>query len=235
MVRNNHPRSFVCPLCQTAKPISEGRPAEFVSRQIGALIRKAYPDWGPGHTICSGCLIHYRTEYVEDALQEHLGELSSLETAVITSFKEQDLLSRNVEAQFEKQLGLGDRLADKVADFGGSWRFIILFIGAMSLWIIMNSSALLNRPFDPYPFILLNLMLSCLAAFQAPVIMMSQNRQEAKDRARAQHDYQVNLKAEIEIRQLHLKIDQLINHSWQRLLEIQKIQTDIMEDLAAKK
>jgi uncharacterized membrane protein len=105
----------------------------------------------------------------------------------------------------------------------------------MSLWVVMNSSALLNRPFDPYPFILLNLMLSCLAAFQAPVIMMSQNRQEAKDRARAQHDYQVNLKAEIEIRQLHLKIDQLINHSWQRLLEIQKIQTDIMEDLAARK
>ncbi len=235
MVRNSNSSSFVCPLCRTARPVSEGRPAEFVSRQIGTLIRKKYPDWGPGHTICSSCLNHYRTEYVEDALQDHLGELSSLETAVIESFKEQDLLSRNVEAQFEKQLGFAERLADKVADFGGSWRFIMLFAGILIVWIVINSIVLLNRPFDPYPFILLNLLLSCLAALQAPVIMMSQNRQEDKDRARAQYDYQVNLKAEIEIRQLHLKIDQLMNHSWQRLLEIQKIQTDIIEDLAARK
>jgi uncharacterized membrane protein len=90
----------------------------------------------------------------------------------------------------------------------------------------------LARPFDPYPFILLNLVLSCLAAMQAPVIMMSQNRQETKDRIRAEHDYQVNLKAEIEIRQLHIKLDQMINQSWQRLLEIQQIQLDMMEDMA---
>lgn len=99
----------------------------------------------------------------------------------------------------------------------------------------LNSIFLFRRPFDPYQFILLNLLLSCLAAIQAPIIMMSQNRREAKDRLRAEHDYQVNLKAEIEIRQLHIKIDQLMNHSRQRLLEIQRVQIDLMEELSSIK
>ncbi|MEJ2066841.1 MAG: DUF1003 domain-containing protein, partial [Deltaproteobacteria bacterium] len=93
---------------------------------------------------------------------------------------------------------------------------------------------LILKPFDPYPFILLNLVLSCLAAIQAPIIMMSQNRQEDKDRLQSQHDYLVNLKAELEIRHLHDKVDHLINNQWQRLLEIQEIQTELMEGLALK-
>ena len=102
----------------------------------------------------------------------------------------------------------------------------------MLAWVGVNSAVLFWRPFDPYPFILLNLVLSCLAAIQAPIIMMSQNRQEARDRMRAEHDYQVNLKAELEIRHLHRKVDQLLTHQWQRLLEIQRIQMELMEDLA---
>jgi uncharacterized membrane protein len=135
----------------------------------------------------------------------------------------------------EALTSFGERLADRVAEFGGSWRFIITFGLVLVIWIGINSLVLLWRPFDPYPFILLNLVLSSIAALQAPVIMMSQNRQEAKDRLQSEHDYQINLKAEIEIRQLHIKLDQLINHSWQRLLEIQQVQTDLMEDLAKRR
>ncbi len=126
----------------------------------------------------------------------------------------------------------GQRLADKVAEFGGSWNFILIFLGILVVWIVANSIALMRKPFDPYPYILLNLVLSCLAAIQAPVIMMSQNRQEAKDRMRSEHDYQVNLKAEIEIRNLSQKLDHLLHQEWQRLLEIQEIQTDLMRELA---
>lgn len=137
-----------------------------------------------------------------------------------------------MDTEFEGKLTLGQRVADKVAVFGGSWKFIVTFMCILGLWIIVNSIVLIWKPFDPYPFILLNLILSCIAAIQAPVIMMSQNRQEAKDRLRAQHDYQVNLKAELEIRHLHEKVDHLIFKQWQRLLEIQEIQTELMEELA---
>ncbi len=129
---------------------------------------------------------------------------------------------------------LGERIADNVAKFGGSWRFIISFGVFLVMWMIINSIVLLRRPFDPYPFILLNLILSCLAAIQAPIIMMSQNRQEAKDRLRSEHDYRVNLKAELEIRHLHAKMDQLLTHQWNRLLQIQQIQVELIEEIAEK-
>jgi uncharacterized membrane protein len=122
-----------------------------------------------------------------------------------------------------------------IADFGGSWRFIIIFGVVLFLWVVLNSISLFWKPYDPYPFIFLNLILSCLAAIQAPIIMMSQNRQETKDRLRADHDYRVNLKAELEIRSLHEKLDHLLVHQWQRLLEIQGIQMELMEELTIKK
>jgi uncharacterized membrane protein len=226
--------SFICPVCNVSKPFIEGRPAELVHGPVGELIRKQHPDWGPDHTICNSCLRKFRIEYVEDSLEKQRGELTGVEEAVLDSLKDQEILSRNINPEFEKEFSLGQRLADRVAVFGGSWRFIILFGTILTIWIIINSFVLLRRPFDPYPFILLNLVLSCIAAIQAPVIMMSQNRQESKDRLQAEHDYQVNLKAEIEIRQLHIKLDQLINHSWRRLLEIQQIQIDLMEEMADK-
>lgn len=226
--------SFVCPVCNLSKPVIDGRPAELVLGPVGELIKKQHPDWGPEHTICTSCLRKFRMEYVEDTLEAQRGELTRVEDAVMDSLKEQEILSRNINPEFDRKLSFGQRLADRVADFGGSWRFIIIFLATLLIWIAINSMFLLRRPFDPYPYILLNLVLSCIAAIQAPVIMMSQNRQEDKDRLRADHDYQVNLKAEIEIRQLHIKLDQLINHSWERLLEIQKIQIDLMEDMADK-
>jgi uncharacterized membrane protein len=118
-----------------------------------------------------------------------------------------------------------------VADFGGSWTFIISFLLFIVVWIAANVYILVNKGFDPYPFILLNLILSCIAALQAPVIMMSQNRQEEKDRNRAKKDYMINLKSELEIRMIHDKIDHMIMHQQQELIEIQKVQIEMMNDI----
>jgi uncharacterized membrane protein len=149
---------------------------------------------------------------------------------VLDSLRQQEILSRNPDVELQSSLTAGQRLADRVADFGGSWRFIILFAVVLFLWMAVNSVVLIIRPFDPYPFIFLNLILSCLAAIQAPVIMMSQNRQETRDRLHAAHDYQVNLKAELEIRQLHQKLDHLLSHQWERLVDIQEMQMELMSE-----
>jgi uncharacterized membrane protein len=158
-----------------------------------------------------------------------------LEHDVLVSLKEHETISENLNQTFDKDFTYGERLADNVARFGGSWRFILLFAFVLVIWITVNSIGLLSKPFDVYPYILLNLVLSCLAAIQAPLIMMSQNRLEAKDRLRAENDYRVNLKAELEIRHLHAKLDLLLTHQWQRLLEIQQVQTDLLEELSGKK
>jgi uncharacterized membrane protein len=229
---NTTSRRFECPICKVTRPYIEGRSADLVHSPVGSLIRQQYPDWDSNPIICLSCLNRFRTQYVGDSLEAERGELSALETAVIESFREQELLSRNTASEFDEKLTFGDRTSDRVAGFGGSWRFIIIFGVVLAAWIAVNSIVLFKKPFDPYPYILMNLILSCLAALQAPIIMMSQNRQDAKDRLRSEHDYQVNLKSEIEIRQLHIKLDQLINHSWQRLLEIQKIQMELIREIS---
>jgi uncharacterized membrane protein len=167
---------------------------------------------------------------VKSLLEAERGELTALDNEVLESLRQHEVLSRNPEVDLQTGSTAGQRLADRVAAFGGSWRFIIVFAGVLFLWIAVNSVALIVRPFDPYPFIFLNLVLSCLAAIQAPVIMMSQIRQEARDRLHAMHDYQVNLKAELEIRHLHQKIDHLLTHQWERLVEIQEIQMELINE-----
>ena len=142
-----------------------------------------------------------------------------------------ELITKNIETEFDQNWTVGEKLADKIASFGGSWTFLICFGIFLVLWILLNTVVLLVHPVDPYPFILLNLVLSCLAAIQAPIIMMSQNRQEAKDRLRSQHDYQINLKAELEIRHLHEKMDHLLSHQWERLAQIQEIQLDLLTEM----
>lgn len=170
-------------------------------------------------------------EYVESVLQSERGEPSTLEQEVLASLRDHETLSTNVDAESDKARTFGERLADQIASFGGSWSFLTLFGLFLAIWILANSLVLYWRPVDPYPFILLNLVLSCLAAVQAPVIMMSQNRQEARDRLRAEHDYQVNLKAELEIRHLHEKLDHLLSHQWERLVEIQQVQLQLLSEL----
>ena len=224
-----------CQVCHAEKPQRELVPAEFVRPAILHLIEKDHPDWKSDGFICAVDLNRYRMNYVRQVLETEVGEISALEAEVLDSLKKNELLSANVEADMDAKLTRGQMLADKLAAFGGSWRFITLFALLITVWIAINSIVLLRRPFDPYPFILLNLILSCLAAIQAPIIMMSQNRMEARDRIRAEHDYKINLKAELEIHHLHEKLDHLLKQQWVRMLEIQEIQLDLMKELAERK
>jgi len=228
----NNKNTFLCLICQEKKPLSKGIQGKMIHSPIVELIQKKYSSWSQQDFVCISCVNRMRAEYIQDVLEVEKGELSAIEMEVIKSIKEQELLlSKNINIEFDRQLKFSERIADKVAEFGGSWRFIIIFGVVLLLWITINSLVLLIKPFDPYPFIFLNLILSCLAAIQAPIIMMSQNRQETRDRLRAENDYRINLKAELEIRHLHAKIDQLLTHQWQRLLEIQQIQTELMEEI----
>ena len=229
------PKTVVCQICKKQKFLANSIPASAVRNTLVDLIKKDNPGWTSEGYICEDDLNRYRSQYVEDTLELEKGELSSLEQQVINSMAEQETLSKNINVEFQQKLTIDNRLADKIASFAGSWTFIISFFIILLLWIGINAIVFIWRPFDPYPFILLNLILSCLAAIQAPIILMSQNRQETKDRLRAEHDYVVNLKAELEIRHLHEKIDHLLINQWQRLLEIQEIQTELLRELSAKR
>jgi len=224
----------ICQICKENKKKSELIPLELVDAQLLGFIREKFPECSKDGHICKTDLRNIRLSYVEEVLKKEKGDLTNLENKVIKSLKEQETIAQNINIEFDKQLTVGERLSDKLASFGGSWRFIIIFFMLLAVWIIINSLTLFNKNFDPYPFILLNLILSCLAAIQAPIIMMSQNRMETKDRIRARNDYAVNLKAELEIRNLNERIDNLLTDQWQRLLEIQKIQMDIMNELVEK-
>lgn len=172
----------------------------------------------------------YRNLHVEEMLRAELDEFSELDKQVAESIANQETIAENVEDDFLEHRTLGQRLSDHLASFGGSWTFLISFGVFLLIWMAINIAIGQTKSFDPYPFILLNLVLSCIAAIQAPIIMMSQKRQEAKDRLRARNDYQVNLKAELEIRHLHEKLDHLITKQWQRLAEIQQIQLEMLQD-----
>jgi len=201
---------------------------------ILALIKADSPDFDESSFISIDELNKYRKKYLESILQDEVGQLSNLEQDVLKSISDNEVMTTNIEPEIERRLSFGERVADSIAEFGGSWTFIICFFTFILGWMLCNVFLLSQDPFDVYPFILLNLILSCLAAIQAPIIMMSQNRQAVKDRQRSEHDYKVNLKAELEIRLLHEKIDHLILQQNQKLLEIQQIQVDLMEDIMTK-
>jgi uncharacterized membrane protein len=228
------PNTFTCQICKKQKRVSEMIPVEVLSEPVVEEIRKSYPDLSLKGFICMSDLNEFRAKYVKDIIESEKGELSDLEKQVMESIQDKELLAENVNLQFEKGLTLGQRLSDGLSNFAGSWRFIIGFAIVLIVWVVVNVSVLVSKAFDPYPFILLNLVLSCLAAIQAPIILMSQNRQEQKDRIRAESDYQTNLKAELEIRHLHEKLDHLIRNQWQRLLEIQEVQTEFMQEFSRK-
>src|SRR4030043_396087 len=175
---------------------------------------------------------HFRTKY------EQLGER---EKKVAHHLAERTHIARNVAQDFSEKLTFGQKLADKVAAFGGSWTFITIFAVVLVIWVLLNSFVLITyrESFDPYPYILLNLFLSMLAAIQAPIILMSQNRQADKDRLSAEHDHEVNLKSELEIMALHEKIDLLREKQWSELISMQqeqlKLLTQLIEDLKKNK
>ncbi|HEY2800479.1 MAG TPA: DUF1003 domain-containing protein [Chthoniobacterales bacterium] len=224
-----------CQICQQPKAPSAGTTADFIRPSLVSYIQKKQPAFDPHGFICHQDLGQFRSDYVKEVLEDELGELSALDQEVVESLRAHEILSENIGKQFETKLTFGERLSDQIASFGGSWTFIMLFGGVLVIWIIINTAILATRAFDPYPFILMNLILSCLAALQAPIIMMSQNRSAARDRASAENDYKVNLKAELEIRHLHEKLDHLLRKQYNRLFEIQQIQIELLEGLNEKR
>jgi len=182
-------------------------------------------------------MTNYSREQTREYLIEKYESLSKQERDLIDHIFERKHIVRNINNEFDNQLTVGQRVADKVAAFGGSWTFIMIFASILIIWVILNSVILaqLKAAFDPYPFILLNLFLSMLAAIQAPIIMMSQNRQAAKDRLDASHDYEINIKAETEIAKLHEKIDKLREKQWSELVQMQQEQIDLLTELLAEK
>jgi len=220
-----------CYVSKKKLPLTELYRGSFLKKEILDLLKKDFPDFSENDYISIGSLNEYRKRYMATLLKQENVEISEMEKQVIESVAKNELLSKDLEEELSKDLTPAQRIADKIAGFGGSWTFILSFFLFLLLWMAINVFILVKRPFDPFPFILLNLILSCLAAIQAPVIMMSQNRKEEKDRKRSQNDYKVNLKAELEIKLLHEKIDHMIIDQNQRMLEIQQLQTDYLDDI----
>ncbi|MDO3656342.1 DUF1003 domain-containing protein [Acinetobacter genomosp. 15BJ] len=225
----------ICLVCKKSFPIKNLIPIGTIRKVITEEIAQEFPEWSLQDYICLPDLTKYRMQYVQSLLNSEQGEVSNLEYDVLQSMQHHDLINKNIESKFDQNWTFGERLADKIASFGGSWTFLICFAGFLVIWVLVNTVVMVKHPADPYPFILLNLILSCLAAVQAPIIMMSQNRQEAKDRLRSENDYKVNLKAELEIHNLHEKMDHLLMHQWDRLAKIQEIQLDLLAEMSKKK
>ena len=226
-------QTFTSDLSKKEFPLADKVSGKSIRTPILELMKIDFPDFDSEKFLSIKELNLYREKYITNYLSTEIGQLSNIESRVIGEIEGYDSVVSKVEDEVEVRT-FGQIVADKVADFGGSWRFIIMFGVFIVIWILANIYILMNRGFDPYPFILLNLILSCLAALQAPIIMMSQNRQEEKDRDRARKDYMINLKSELEIRMLHEKLDHLIRHQQEELIEIQKIQIEMMNDILSR-
>lgn len=227
-------KTFKSDLSNIEFPVSEKVCGAIIRQSIFDLIKKDKPDFTADNCISKSELNLYREKYIEQFLVKQAGELTEMDKTVLSSLKGKTTLTDKIEEEETQKLTFGQRIADKVAVFGGSWTFIILFGLFLFFWISINALWLSDKGFDPYPFILLNLILSTLAAIQAPVIMMSQNRQEDKDRERGKRDYMVNLKSELEIRMLHEKIDHLVINQQQDVIEIHKMQIEMLNDIMSR-
>lgn len=232
MTRQTKHSGKVCQLCGSNIDL---KPAGLVRAAVAEVIKKDRGVWDEAGYICAEDLEKYRTKHIAELLNQDIGELSELEREVLESIKLEETVTRDALSELEEKLTPSEQFADRFVNFFGSWPFIGLFGVAVVAWMGVNTYLLIERPFDPYPYILLNLVLSCLAAIQAPIILMSQKRQDIRDRARAINDYKVNLKSEIEVRLLNQKLDHLMTHQWQRLLEIQETQAELMEEIKSGK
>ncbi|MEI8113024.1 MAG: DUF1003 domain-containing protein [Bacteroidia bacterium] len=224
-------KTFISDLSGKEFPVSEKISGKTIRISILELLQKEHPQFTVDKFLSASELNYYREQYIESFLTKQIGTLTQLEKTVLVSLKDKSTLSDKLDGDEKLANTFGQRIADKVAAFGGSWTFIISFGVFLLIWICINIYWLGNKGFDPYPFILLNLILSSLAALQAPVIMMSQNRQEEKDRERGKMDYMINLKSELEIRMLHEKIDHLIINEQQEVIEIHKVQIEMLNDI----
>ena len=225
---------FISEISQQEIAENENVSIASVRESVLQEVLKDFPNINKEGFISFSELDFYRQKYIQYILESNIGILSNVEKKVANQLKNDNSISKQHVLDNKDDLTTGQKLADKVAAFGGSWRFITIFGIFILIWMIINIIFLATKAFDPYPFILLNLILSCLAALQAPVIMMSQNRQEEKDRERAQKDYMINIKSEMEVRMLHEKIDHLIINHQQKLMEIQQIQIEMLNDIFLK-
>lgn len=232
---NQNEKKGICEICHQKISYSQLFPMRLIRFPVLEIAKKYNSSLNDQGHICLKDLQKMRIDYIEDLLEEDKGALSKLDQEVLESLENQDILAENINRKFESHLTFGEKIADKITKFGGSWKFIISFFLIIIIWMVINSVFFIQKIFDPYPFILLNLTLSCLAAVQAPIIMMSQNRQSQKERLRANEDYCTNLKAELEIQQLHSKIDLFMKKQWESLIEIQKVQIELSQDLLRSK
>lgn len=212
----------------SATPIELIRPS--LLHELRYSTRKELPHSG---FVSNDVLNRARSEYLARLFEQEEGDLRRLNEEVAKSILNRGLLT-SMDDEGEPTPSFGQQMADRIAHFAGSWPFIISFLCVLAAWITLNL-LLAVRAFDPFPFILLNLVLSCIAAIQAPLIMMSQNRQEAKDRQRSENDYKVNRKAELEIQHLHDKLDVLTHNLWSHLLEIQETQLEVLREMSARR
>ena len=209
-------KTFVSNVSGKEFPESEKMHAKAIRKAIFDLIEKEHPSFNHNSFLSISELNQYRQKYISEYLLDEVGELGELEKDVLETIQNQEAISSKIILdEASAKFTHGQRLADTIASFGGSWKFIIIFGAFILVWMCIN----------------IIFLASCLAALQAPVIMMSQNRQEEKDRERAKQDYMINLKSELEIRMLHEKLDHLIIHQQQELLNIQQVQVEMMEDI----
>ncbi|HWD39092.1 MAG TPA: DUF1003 domain-containing protein [Fimbriimonas sp.] len=228
------PRTVLCQICMLEVPIDEAVPADLIRESILPLLQTKANPWDPQGYVSLTEVNKARLEHVHNLLEHVDVDTQRLNQEVIRSVQEHELLAKNVDKEFDKNQSFGERAADRIAAFGGSWKFIGIFSAVLFCWMAGNTALIFRggaKPPDPFPYIFLNLVLSCLAAIQAPVIMMSQNRQEERDRMRGDNDYKVNLKAEVEIRALNEKVDKLLNDQWKHLMEIQQMQVEMIQQM----
>lgn len=222
-----------CQICKKEKSIKEVSPADMVRLSMVTLIKKTHPDFDNDGFICKDDLNEFRSKYAENLFDTENGELSAIELQVIENIKDQEIITKNLYDQYNTELSVWDKASDKIASFGGSWKFIGVFFTFMAIWMVINVIlGIYGKAWDSYPFILLNLILSCIASIQAPIIMMSQNRQEKRDRLKSESEYQINLKSEIGIRNLNEKMDHMLFKQWEKTTEMQKIMLELMQDLS---
>lgn len=223
-----------CSLCGRAQPAARLVHARGLRSALAEELAKRHPGaWSEDAQVCLDCRSAARVDHLLAELERERGELSEVEAEVARQAASHLAIAEQIDEQFERGITRGQRFADHVARVGGSWPFVIGFGVVLLVWIALNVLLLRERAFDPYPFILLNLVLSCVAALQAPIIMMSQNRMAARDRLQADQDFRVNLKAEIEVRSLHDKLDHVLHAQWQHMVEMQQLQIDLLNEILA--
>lgn len=226
--------NVLCHISKKLVPASEATLASSIRPSVVELIQRKFPDFTEDKYIGEDVLSRFKSEHIRGMLISERGKISDMEKTVADTVAKHDFMSKDFTKEEDETFTFGEKIADYISDFGGSWKFIISFVVVMVSWICINVFWYSSKAFDPYPFILLNLVLSCVAALQAPVIMMSQHRAEKKDRARAINNYMVGLKTEIEIRHLHEKTDRLLEIHIQNENEMHELQMDTLEMIMKK-